>query len=179
LAISSLFLEPADEADLSNISEDEESQESIGHLSNIKSSVEGSPSIPGPTVELEADEIPIYSTKDILKFLQYSAKLLESKKERMAPLVQIKQERSAVPVAVKTEKLESNPKPTQLDPAVEGKIVLIQVPKKDYCQLSAENVKILKEIQTSTTNPGKNTNERLDKVCMVMTETGLISMVKL
>jgi hypothetical protein len=114
----SRYIEPADEADLSNISENGESQESMRHLSNTQSSDEKFPSLPGPTVELEADEIPIYSTKDV--FTQhYSARLLESKKERMAPLEQIKQERSAVPVAVKTEKLETNPEPMQLAPAVE------------------------------------------------------------
>jgi hypothetical protein len=53
---SRLFIEPADEADLSNISEDGESQESMRHLSNIQSSVDKFPSISGPTIELEANE---------------------------------------------------------------------------------------------------------------------------
>jgi hypothetical protein len=66
---SNLFIEPADEADLSNISEDDTYQESVGHLSNIKSSIDGSHSIPGPTVELAEDEIPIYSAREMLTII--------------------------------------------------------------------------------------------------------------
>lgn len=170
-------IESSDVENLSIISQNSKSQDSIGHLSLIQSSGGGSHSVPYPVLE-DADNIPKYSHNDMLQIVSFAHNLL-SKNKKVVPSVQIKQEHLAPIVATKTIKIEPIPSPKQPATVAEEKLILLQVSRKDYCAISVENTKLLKEIQLSTSNPGKNSStDRLEKLYMVINETGLLSMVK-
>lgn len=168
----------SDVENLSIISQNSKSQDSIGHLSLIQSSVDGSHSVPHPVLEEHADDIPKYSHNDMLQIVNFAHNLL-SKNKKVVPSVQVKQEHLAPIVAKKTIKMEPIPSPKQPATVAEEKLILLQVSRKDYCVISVENTKLLKEIQLSTSNPRKNSStDRLEKLYMVINETGLLSMVK-
>jgi hypothetical protein len=170
----SVIIEDAEEAVHSVISLDADtriSQDISSDMSAIRSSVnESSPSI-------EPNDIPIYSTKELLLILQYSRQLIDNRK-REVPLVPVKQETPAPVVALTTTKIETtSPLPT-MQSAITAGVQSRNVSKKEFCVLNMENTRLLKEIKFAINSSGKNTYEKMDQLYNILETIGIITLVK-
>jgi hypothetical protein len=93
-----VVIEPADVADLSNLSlgaVTELGQATSADMSNPRSAADES------SQGIEPNDIPIYTTKELLLILQYSKSLVDNRK-REVPLVPVRQETPASMVALIT-----------------------------------------------------------------------------
>jgi hypothetical protein len=169
----SVIIEDAEEAVHSIISLDADTrmgQDISSDISVTRSSVsESAPSI-------EPNDIPIYSTSELLLILQYSRKLVENR-QREVPLVSVKQETPAPLVALITTKLEPTSPLPIMQSAITAGVQNKNVSKKDFCVLSLENTRLLKDMKFTINSSGKNTYEKMDQLYNILETIGITTLI--
>jgi hypothetical protein len=167
----SSILESAEDAD--------DSSDAVSDLlSGGHESVHGNYSgIPG--VE---NEQQLFTLEEVLKIVKYSNRVLQ--KREVIPQVVIKQEAVMEPkyqvpiVALKTIKQE----PTYLSPRLQITTAAggpnRQVQKKDYCNVTADHAKALREIRFTVNASGKGNYEKLESLYSILENIGILTIVK-
>jgi hypothetical protein len=175
----SVIIEDADDAAQSVISLDAETrmgQDISSDMSATRSAAEAnvsSPSVPS----VQPNDIPIYSTHDLLLILQYSRTLVDNR-QREVPLLPVKQETPAPLVALITTKLEPTSPLPMMQSTITAGVNSRNVSKKDFCVLNLETTRLLKEMKFTINSSGKNTYEKMDQLFNILENIGIIPLIK-
>jgi hypothetical protein len=121
------------------------------------------------------DEQKLFTMEELLRIVEYSHKLL--RRREVVPPVSVKQEHLVPVVATRTIKLEkTSPSPLlQSSTAAGGQIRKVQ--KKDYCIVTSDSLKLLRDIRFTIVYSGKNNYEKLDQLHTIMGNIGLLTLI--
>jgi hypothetical protein len=89
-------------------------------------------------------------------------------RKREVPLVPVRQETPASMVALITRQLEPVSPLPAMQSAITAGVQSKNVSKKDFCVLSLDNKRVLKDIKFVINSSSKNTYEKLDQLYSVV-----------